>query len=635
MNHDHRSLSSAQAIIGLILGALLVIHALAYYPYMPDDSFISFQYAKRWATGFGLTWTSGAPVEGFSNFLWVIILGCLRYFGLDIVESARLLGILCTMGTVYLLMYVQHTRQEPSSTSLIANSIAALVLVTSGIIAAWAVGGLEQALLGFLLAAGVRNCYPLLDCDPTENPAGRQHSCSDILASICFALLAMVRPDAPLFGVLAGACVLLVSFLRYQPLGPGIRIIVWTLGATLGLTAFRLAYFGDWVPNTAHVKLALTWHFLWQGVRYVAHGLLLYAVPFGALIGAIWIARNTPQIRRRMFLLLTLIITWLLYMIFMGGDINPPSRHFVPALILCCFAISEGAYGFFCKPGTRITSDIIIWGIPLLAFHLLLQVIEPELKITRSPREFFIEDNIAVGKALRDAFGDRDPLLAIDGAGITPFMSDFRSLDLLGLNDAQIAKTSPEEYGSKELGNKLLGHELGNVEYVLERKPDLVLFGSYKGNWQGAFPGGIALASDPRFKKHYVPVLLRVPSPMHHTINVELYVRIDGKLGIRTNPEKSIFTVPAYLLSPPQPSEVVYFGDEKKVLTSLFPESRLPRITLIKEFFCPNAPSLSSIPQINSLPLAGIWDSQNDTIMINPEIRPSYLSEFEVINVCS
>jgi hypothetical protein len=282
MNNEERSLFSAYAIIGLILGTILVVHALTYYPYMPDDAFISFQYAKRWATGLGLTWTTGAPVEGFSNFLWVIVLGCLGYLGLDIVEGARLLGVLCTFGTIYILLCVHHKKQGSPYIALLANSIGALVLVTSGIIATWAVGGLEQALLGFLLAAGIRNCYPLLDSEPTKSLITKQTRSSSIVASICFALLAIVRPDAPLFGVLAGSCVIIVRFLRYQPLGPGIRIVVWTLGSTMALTAFRLAYFNDWVPNTAHVKLAITPHFLWQGCRYVSRGLMLHAVPFGA-----------------------------------------------------------------------------------------------------------------------------------------------------------------------------------------------------------------------------------------------------------------------------------------------------------------------------------------------------------------
>ena len=441
----------------------------------------------------------------------------------------------------------------------------------------------------------------------------------------------MVRPDAPLFGVLAGICVIVVSFLRYQPLGPGIRIVVWTLGATFALTAFRIAYFGDWVPNTAHVKLALTTHYLWQGFRYVYHGLILNSVPFAALFGTILIGRNVPQIRRRLFLLLTLLLAWLSYLVLMGGDINPPSRHFVPALILCCLAISEGAYGLFSQPLVRFKRDVLVWTIPIFLFHIFLQVVDPELKITRSPTDFFTEDNIAVGMALRDAFGNRDPLLAIDGAGVIPFVTDFRSLDLLGLNDAQIAKTSPKEYGSKEFGNNLLGHELGNVAYVLERKPDLVLFGSYKGSWKGAFPGGKALARDPLFKKHYLPILLRVASPKHHTINVELYVRVDGKLGIQSDPEKSTFLVPAYLLTPPQESEVVHLGKKLTILTSLRSEATLPQI---KEIFCPNAQKLEQPPKVNGA-VNGTYNDSSDTIKITPEVLPTYLTEFEVVNVCT
>jgi hypothetical protein len=35
-----------------------------------DDAYISFQYAKNWASGQGLVFNAGERVEGFSNFLW-------------------------------------------------------------------------------------------------------------------------------------------------------------------------------------------------------------------------------------------------------------------------------------------------------------------------------------------------------------------------------------------------------------------------------------------------------------------------------------------------------------------------------------------------------------------------------------
>ena len=128
MTNNDRTLATTQILVMLVLATVLVIHALAYYPYMPDDAFISFQYANRWATGFGLTWTDGAPVEGFSNLLWVLLLGCLSYFGLDIIEGARLLGIMCTIGTLCALLNVSHSRQSSSSfITFYANTISGLI----------------------------------------------------------------------------------------------------------------------------------------------------------------------------------------------------------------------------------------------------------------------------------------------------------------------------------------------------------------------------------------------------------------------------------------------------------------------------------------------------------------------------
>ena len=42
-----------------------------------DDAFISFRYAENFAQGKGLVFNSGERVEGYSNFLWVILLGLL------------------------------------------------------------------------------------------------------------------------------------------------------------------------------------------------------------------------------------------------------------------------------------------------------------------------------------------------------------------------------------------------------------------------------------------------------------------------------------------------------------------------------------------------------------------------------
>ncbi len=39
-----------------------------------DDAYISFQYAKNWASGNGVVFNPGERVEGYTNFLWVALL---------------------------------------------------------------------------------------------------------------------------------------------------------------------------------------------------------------------------------------------------------------------------------------------------------------------------------------------------------------------------------------------------------------------------------------------------------------------------------------------------------------------------------------------------------------------------------
>ena len=79
-------------VVGVIAIAVLSLHAASFLPFLSDDALISLRDAQRLLDGFGLTWTEGPPVEGYSNLLWV--LGCALggALGLDLVDAARGLG---------------------------------------------------------------------------------------------------------------------------------------------------------------------------------------------------------------------------------------------------------------------------------------------------------------------------------------------------------------------------------------------------------------------------------------------------------------------------------------------------------------------------------------------------------------
>jgi hypothetical protein len=72
--------------------------------------------------------------------------------------------------------------------------------------------------------------------------------------------------------------------------------------------------------------------------------------------------------------------------------------------------------------------------------------------------------------------------IATNVAGRVPYFSQRRTLDLLGLNDAVIARTNVPT-----LGTGYAGHERAAPAYVLERKPDLIYFSVLDGLPRGAF----------------------------------------------------------------------------------------------------------------------------------------------------
>ena len=50
-----------------------VWQSLYYFPYIVDDTFISLRYARNLIDGNGLVYNPGQRVEGYSNFLWVVL----------------------------------------------------------------------------------------------------------------------------------------------------------------------------------------------------------------------------------------------------------------------------------------------------------------------------------------------------------------------------------------------------------------------------------------------------------------------------------------------------------------------------------------------------------------------------------
>ena len=99
--------------------AMVVIAAVATYAalawsfwFVCDDAYISFRYAKNLADGHGLRFNLGdhLPVEGYSNFLWVLLAAAFER--LDMAPATYVPGVslLCGVGFLFTLYRVALDR---------------------------------------------------------------------------------------------------------------------------------------------------------------------------------------------------------------------------------------------------------------------------------------------------------------------------------------------------------------------------------------------------------------------------------------------------------------------------------------------------------------------------------------------
>jgi arabinofuranosyltransferase len=528
-----------RALALFALSALLLgLHAASFWPFVTDDALISLRYARRLLDGHGLSWTGAERVEGYSNPLWVLGCAALGALGLDLILAARVLGCACTLGAIALCMRCFPPRRGQAA---VVGAIVPIGLASAGPLAAWSIGGLEGPLVLLLLAAALR---PLLAL------AAQADARCAWRAGVPLALLCLTRPDGALFTALACGALVLLHGLR-SGLPVAARLLGLPVLAVLGLTAFRLAYYGDWVPNTAHAKAEVGAMSLKVGlVGYGLYALVpLCAWVALALLGARAALRAqagrdagaadgalraplTPA-RAQVLLLATLAAGWSAYVLAIGGDPFWAWRHHAPNVLFACCLGALGAQHAFARTETAGAARQAPWWIALLV--LPWSQIWDSRQI-EARRERWVADGLAWGEFLGRAFEHEQPLLAVDAAGCLPYASQLPALDMLGLNDRHIAR-QPTRPGTRFMP----GHMRGDAAYVLARQPDLLVFGIPMGEAQQAFHAGGRFFDLEEFRRAYRLVALGGGG---ERAQGRSWARLEGRAGLTRTPER--VRVPAY-----------------------------------------------------------------------------------------
>jgi arabinofuranosyltransferase len=515
------------ALIAWLLGAtVLVIHARSYPPLTYDDAFISLRYSQRLLEGQGLTWTDGLPVEGYSNLLWVLGCAFLAVLGVDLLDTPVVLGIASAIAAIGGVVYAFAPRSWSDSLPAFA---AALFLAVAGPIGLWAVTGLEGCLVAALLAWAVAFLRPLADATVVDTKRA-------LTAGVPLALLCVTRPDGPLFTV--AACAFIVLWGRSRG---ALRQAFW-IGvlpgiATLGQLGFRWMYYGDWVPNTARAKVALSATRFEIGTQCIASaGSSSYALWAPAML-VLFVALRDPRRRPRIGLVLTLFLAWTAYASSTGCDMYG-YRMLIPSLVLLTFLTAEVLDWAQAQGGPL---RVVAWlgALALLLAFAMAQRADPSIEYAREHWPPATESAATIGRTLRSAFEASDPLLAVDAAGVIPYYSGFRALDMLGLNDAHIGRQRHESFGEG-----VQGHELGDGTYVLSREPDLIVSGTL-GSGGLRYRGGREMRDLPRFVEEYSRIRVGGAEPVSHRFYA--FVRVGGTIGIQHTDDT--VTIPGFLFA--------------------------------------------------------------------------------------
>jgi hypothetical protein len=236
-----------------------------------DDAYISFRYADNLAHGRGLVFNAGERVEGYTNFLWTVIVTGFIRLGIDPGQAAIALALLSFLALMVVLRRLT-LRLRPGPAPLL--DLAPVLAAGSYTMASFATSGLETMFAALLVLVAVERA---------ESRRPGQAGLSGILA-------VMAHPDHAVF-YLALGLVLAAERERRRELIP---YLLPALLLYLPYFVWRWRYYGDLMPNTFYAKSADRTYFSQGGVYLLVSGLSagLWAVTPLALLGAVHLRRT-------------------------------------------------------------------------------------------------------------------------------------------------------------------------------------------------------------------------------------------------------------------------------------------------------------------------------------------------------
>lgn len=453
---------------------ILAAYSLYIQPWMFDDAFIYFRYAENFLEGNGLVYNVGERVEGYTSFLWLMLMTAGKWLGLNVVIWSKLAGLAFALGCLILLANSHRFVVELDTRT---STTATVIMGTSGIFLPWGVSGAELTLFTFLVLLATLYYLYIRGRDSPGKIAAVGAFCG---------LAALARPEGiMIFTVMAVDQ--LIIFVRSRKCRLGWLVISFAV-IYLPFFCWRYSYYGYPLPNTYYAKVEWGLNQLLRGCRYLAK----FGVPALAALLPLFdpgVLLKLKRKFRRPSLLFIVPIIYAGYIVAVGGDFMPAARFFTPVLPLICI-LSAAAIGqiFRGKTAAWYLAVVVAYNILVLDFYYINgQIKHSDVANLGKEAGLWLKDHARP-----------DAVIATNTAGSIAYYSGLTVIDMLGLTDPIIAHRPVAG-----MGKGYAGHERTDGEYILSRRPDYVQFWSSLGSADPIFASDKEIYAIPEFHESY------------------------------------------------------------------------------------------------------------------------------------
>jgi len=452
---DPRTRAIAVAVLSLSVAAVFAMNVDRYF-FLGDDAYISFRYAANLAAGNGLVWNPGEYVEGYTNFLWVLILAAGITLGVSPETLSCVLGIASGAAVLVILGRFSASRLGALH-PLVWLPLFTLTLSRS--FAAWSTGGLATQFFSMLVLLAQLQFLR----------ERRNRTSTPWASSVLFALATLTRPEAGLFAAVAG------SFFAWRVVrgrDQASDLVFWMLPFITLVGAhmlWRFDYYGAWLPNTFHAKVNGFWP---EQARHY-FGIFQADYKVGYYLPLILLGLVRTRGFAHLFFIVSIFV-YCTYLYAIGGG-RFEFRFLVVILPTLYWLISEGLRSLMEAPGGSRTSFIALGSAAAAALLITTHLgsISPAARLDRHHIESvqrtrdYAADRARQGLILRSYIEagvlPSNLMICVGGAGALPYYTGWPTLDFRGLNDPHIANEPLSERGA-------IAHEhYAEADYMRER----------------------------------------------------------------------------------------------------------------------------------------------------------------------